>query len=214
MRDNDRLEPPEIVGSWFAQARGYLATIDAYVSLGKLKDPRLFVTKKLAAPVEPRAVPPGSEMLDTLAECSWGLWLHEQFGNLEEARVLPSEDRDADFFVTTKDGPLWVDCISIAPTKDRADLNCYFSRVVQNKWHEKFGLERDREIRAAIAVSVLKNQEFVVSFLRFDEASGKAWEPRESLWSACPTLERAWFGMPPWHDRPQQPNIFATWKRP
>src|SRR5262245_45690641 len=57
------------------QARGYLATIERYLGLGILKNSSRFVTSKLLVPATARSMPPSSEFLDTMAECSWALWL-------------------------------------------------------------------------------------------------------------------------------------------
>lgn len=213
VRDND-YEVLDEFGSWFAQARGYLATIDAYVGLGVIENRRRFLVKKLSAPRNPSNRPVSAEMLDTLVECSWGLWLHEMFGAIQEGKVLPSGARDADFYVNSGDIGLWVDCISVTPEADQPDLGAYFSKVARNKWRKKFGHRQDQGIATALAVTVIKNQEYIVPFLRYHEQLGSQWAPETSLWNSCPSLKRVWFGMPPWHEDPQQPAIFGTWESP
>lgn len=58
VRDNDHWhEASGPLVAYFDQPRGYLATLEAYVGLGIVKDPRRFVTKKFAAPAVPRPGP-------------------------------------------------------------------------------------------------------------------------------------------------------------
>jgi len=196
------------------QPLGYVATIEAYVGLGVLKNRRGFVTQKLRAPAKAHAEPQGAQMLDTLAECSWGLWLHHQHGNLEEERVLPDGRGDCDFYVSTEEGPLWIDCISVAPTSDRFDLNTYFSDVVRKKWRTKFAARGATHLPLGIAVSVIKNQEHLIAALHFNETIGEACVPRSTLWQECPGLRHAWLATPPFHATPHHPVIFATWSKP
>ena len=204
--------------SWLApfatQVAGYIATIEAYVALGVAKDPFHFVTKKLLAPEEPRASPPGAEMLDTLVECSWGLWLHDQHGNLEEECLLPDGLGNADFCIRTTDGPLWVDCVSVGPTSDRNEIATYFSDVVLEKWTTKFGKRGAASLPTAVAVTLLKKQEHVLHSVTFDQTIGRTWTPADSLWTDCPGLRHAWFAVPPWHEHAHRPEILAMWTRP
>jgi len=198
-----------------AQVRGYIATLEAYVALGIVKNPRRFVAQKLMVPATPRPLPVGSEMLDTLAECSWALWLHDRYGNVEEEKPLPGGVGDADFFVVTAEGNLWVDSISVAPTADQSDLSEYFSKVVTRKWKQKFGaLLGATSIRSAIAVTLLKNQENALARLHFDQATGQTLSPQSHVWTDCSTLQTVWLGLPPFHERAHRPDIFATWNRP
>jgi len=208
------IDSGDVLAEFAQQTRGYVATLDAYVGLGVLKNPRQFVRKKLSAPNGPRATPRGSEMLDTLVECSWGLWLHDRYGNLEEEKPLPDGRGNCDFYVIIETSPLWVDCISIAPASDRADLNAYLSGVVLEKWHSKFEARGAANLPAAIAVTSLKKQEHFVHALHFNQTIGNACEPSDALWAACPGLQGAWFATPPWHPRAHRPDIFATWLRP
>ena len=204
----------DLLAGFAEQTHGYIATLEAYVGLGVLKDKRQFVKKKLCAPRKPRAAPPGSEMLDTVAECSWGLWLHDRYGNLEEERLLPGSHGNTDFYVSTGPAPLWVDCISIAPESDRFDLNAYLSRVVFDKWKTKFAARGAASLPAAIAVTALKKQEHVVHALHFNQTIGNACVPSDSLWVSCPGLQCAWFATPPWHATAHRPDVFAAWYRP
>jgi len=203
-----------LLAGFAEQTHGYIATLESYVGLGVLKDQQQFVKKKLCAPRKPRAAPPGSEMLDTVAECSWGLWLHDRYGNLEEERLLPNSHGNSDFYVSTGTVPLWVDCISIAPESDRFDLNAYLSRVVFEKWKSKFAVRGAANLPAAIAVTALKKQEHIVHALHFNQAIGNACVPSDSLWVDCPGLQCAWFATPPWHPTAHRPDIFAAWYRP
>jgi hypothetical protein len=69
-----------IYGAHRAQDRGYIATIDAFIGLGAIRDEQAFVEKKLMAPRMPRTQHNSSEMMDTVVECSWGLWLNDEHG--------------------------------------------------------------------------------------------------------------------------------------
>jgi hypothetical protein len=214
--DQDRLGMTNTILAPFAtQVRGYIATIEAYVALGLVKDPGRFVRQKLLAARHPRPTPPSAEMLDTLAECSWGLFLHDQHGSLEEEKPLPGGVGDADFFIQDAKGPLWIDCISIAPSAEQFDLSSYLTKVVSDKWHRKFGARSGAaSVRASVAVTLLKNQENVVGRLRFDQAIGASLLPKPNLWADCPGLESAWFAVPPFGETAHRPEIFATWQRP
>jgi len=204
-----------IFGPHSQQVRGYLATIEAFVALGVVRNPVAFLTKKLAAPRIARRAPQGTEMLDTLAECSWGLWLHDQHGGLEAEKLLPDGRGDADFFVNAGAGPLWVDSVSVAPTDRRSDMTEYLVKTVRSKWRSKFGARGTAAaLPAAIAVTLLKQQEHVMPALIRDEITGASYAPPASLWSDCPGLQAAWFGTPAWCEGPQRPNVFETWSRP
>jgi hypothetical protein len=197
------------------QVRGYLATFDQYVDRVKLKDPRDFVMKKLLAPSVALPEPPSAEMLDTLAECSWGLWLHDQYGNVEETRVLPGKDGDVDFYVDTSNGALWVDCMSLAPTSPRYDIPKYLVPRIRTKWREKFGARPlAAGLPSAIAVLLLKGQEHMASTLVRDEITGTTYQAPDDLWTGCPGLRAVWFGTPPWYASAHRPNVFTTWTRP
>jgi len=198
-----------------AQTRGYLATIEEYIARNLVKNPLRFIKSKLAAPKNPRELRGGSEALDTIAECSWGLWLHDQFGNLEEERPLPGGVGDADFYVMTPRGDFWVDCISVGPTSERYDLAAYLSEVVSEKWRSKFGLRcESNEIITGICVSMMKRQEHVIGALRFAQNTSEALKASDSLWHECPGLRSIWIGLPPWHERDHRPEIIAEWRRP
>ena len=204
----------KIFGPFSRQVRGYLATIEAYVALGIIKDQAAFVTKKLAAPKVALPMPHSTEMLDTLAECCWALWLHDRYGNLEAEKMFPCGGGDADFFVSS-DGDLWVDCISVAPAGDRSRMSEYLANTVRSKWRAKFGARRGAAaLPAAIAVLLLKQQEHTIPALIRDEITGISYSPPASLWTDCPGLHAAWFGTPPWYDAPHRPDVFATWRRP
>jgi hypothetical protein len=152
-------------------------------------------------------------MLDTLAECSWGLWLHGRHGNLEEERLLPDGLDNSDFFVTTASGPLWVDCISIAPEADLVELTACLSKIVKKKWRRKFGDRAASGFLTAIAVTTLKMQEHVLPWLGHERACDRPSIAPASLWASCPGLSEVWLGRPPWHDSPQHPEFLASWKR-
>ncbi len=204
----------DLLAGFAQQTHGYVATLEEYVGLGVLKDPHQFVTKKLCAPRAPRAAPPGPEALDTITECSWGLWFHDRYGNLEEEKPLPDGRGNCDFYVVTGTAPLWVDCISIAPASDRSDLNAYLSRVVLQKWQKKFEARGAANLPTAISVTSLKKQEHFVPALHFSQAIGETCAPADSLWTSCPGLQGAWFATPPWHQGAHRPDVFATWLRP
>ena len=215
VRDSPLFNDPEYTNysdSWM-QVRGYLATFDAYIALGILKNPAEFITKKLLAPVRPQPVPPKSgEMLDTLAECTWGLWLNDEHGNIEETKLLPGGVGDADFFVNTANGPLWVDCMSICSKTPRDDMMKYLAPRVRTKWREKFGA-RSANLPTAIAVTLLKDQENVVGALIRDEITKNDYVAPSSLWSDCPGLQSVWFATAPWDSGAHRPPIFTTWER-
>jgi hypothetical protein len=118
-----------IFGVQDAQLRGYVATIDAYIGLGTLQGRKrnAFVAKKLMVPRAPRAPLDSSEMLDTIAECSWGLWLHDEYGNIEAEKPFPNGSGDADFYVESDIGPLWVDCMSPAPDERPPSVMAYLT---------------------------------------------------------------------------------------
>lgn len=197
------------------QVRGYIATLEAFVALGVLRDHDAFVTKKLLAPRTALKLPPSSEMLDTLVECSWGLWLHDRHGNLTPERPFPGEAGDADFVVATARGELWIDCLSVEPTDRRSDISAYLASRVRNKWGKKFGARPSAaSLPAAIAVTMLKGQEHVMPALILDEITKRRYEAPSSLWVDCPGLQEVWFGLPSWEAGAQRPDLMATWKRP
>lgn len=218
VRDSPLFNDPEFTRyseNW-AQVRGYLATFDAYLALGVVKKLPEFVAKKLLAPPVALPAPPKSaEMLDTLAECSWGLWLRERHGNLEEEKLLPGDVGNADFFASTADGPLWIDVASIGSNVPRADMVQYLAMKTRTKWREKFGARPEAaQLPAGIAVTLLKKQENVVHAMIRDEFTDLEYLAPSSLWSDCPGLRVVWFATAPWHSGAHRPNIFTTWTRP
>lgn len=197
------------------QVHGYVSTLEGFVALGVVRDHAAFVTKKLLAPRTALPLPPGSEMLDTLAECSWGLWLHDHHNNLIAERPFPSDDGDADFFVTTADGDRWVDCISLAPSDSPGSINTYLASRVRNKWGKKFGARRSaRYLPAAIAVMLLKGQEHLMPALLRAEIVKRDYVAPASLWADCPGLVEVWIGLPSWSASAQRPQLLTTWRRP
>jgi hypothetical protein len=104
-------------GAQAGQVLGYLSVIDEYIALGILKSPKSFA-KKLIAPKKALAAPPGgTELLDTIVECQWGMQFHEDGYSVEEEVPFPGGG-DADFRITdTRRGlpTLWVDSISPEP---------------------------------------------------------------------------------------------------
>lgn len=197
------------------QVRGYVATLEAFAALGVVRDPVDFVRKKLQAPRNARPTSTSSEMLDTLTECCWGLWLHDQFGNLIAERPFPSDHGDADFYVATPAGELWVDCLSPAPRDAQRDIAEYLASRVCAKWKDKFGARPSAAtLRAGIAVSSLKGQEQLMPRLIFDEITEERYQAPDWLWTECPSLEYVWFGLQSWDAGAQRPQIVATWTRP
>jgi hypothetical protein len=218
VRDSPLFNDPEYTrysDAWM-QVRGYLATFDAYLALSVVKNPALFITKKLLAPLVPLPAPPKSgEMLDTLAECSWGIWFHERHGNLEEEKPLPGAIGNVDFFVTTTTGPLWIDIASIASDVPRDDMVRYLAMKVRTKWREKFGARSEAaDLPAGIAVTLLKKQENVIHALIRDELTETEYLAPPELWTDCPALQRVWFATAPWDSTAHRPTIFTTWTRP
>lgn len=206
-----------IYGLGDRQVRGYLATLEAFIALGVVRDVAAFVTKKLAAPkmALPSPSPKSSEMLDTLVECSWGLWLHARHGNLETEKPLPGGIGDADFYVDTADGPLWVDCLSVGPQNGKHAIPEYLRTTVRKKWLKKFGARPAAAgLPSAITVTMLKSQENVAPALIRDEIVGAEYAAPPSIWRDCPGLRAAWFAMPPWEDTAHLPTVVATWERP
>jgi hypothetical protein len=198
------------------QVRGYVATLEAFVALGVLREREAFVVKKLLAPRDALPAPPNSsEMLDTLVECSWGLWLHDRHGNVTPEQPFPTEHGDADFFVTTTNGDRWVDCLSLEPTDGRSDINSYLAARVRGKWGKKFGARPSAaSLPAAIAITLLKGQEHVMPALIRDEITNRQYMAPTSLWAACPGLREVWIGLPSWEAGAQRPELLTTWTRP
>jgi len=64
----------------------------------------------------------------------------------------------------------------------------------------------DQSVGAVVVVTLLKRQELLAPSFTMTVAFGRHLLPESSLWSDCPGLHQAWFGMPPWHDRPHQPE--------
>jgi hypothetical protein len=140
--------------------------------------------------------------------------LHDEHGNLEETKLLPGGRGDADFFVNTANGPLWVDCMSISSTTRRDDMMKYLLPRVQTKWGKKFGARSGAaDLPAAIAVTLIKDQENVISALIRDEITRNDYIAPLSLWSNCPGLRLVWLATAPWHSGAHRPPIFATWTR-
>lgn len=197
------------------QVHGYVSTIEAFAALGVVRDPAAFVAKKLLAPQVALPSPPSSEMLDTLAECSWGLWLHDNHKNLMAERPFPSDDGDADFFVATADGDRWVDCISLAPSDSRDSINTYLASRVREKWRKKFGARRSAStLPAAIAVMLLKGQEHLMPAIIRDEIAESRYAAPASLWAECPGLVEVWIGLPSWSASAHRPELLTMWCRP
>lgn len=197
------------------QVHGFVATIEQFLALDVVKDRVNFVVKKLLAPQVALPSPPSAEMLDTLAECWWGLWLHAQHGNLKTEAPFPTDEGDADFFVTTKDGDRWVDCISLAPTDSPRNINEYLAARIRNKWGKKFGARPSAaSLPAAIAVMLHKRQEHLVPSLIVGDISGRSPEALPSLWSDCPGLLEVWIGLPSWKPSASHPEMLTTWRRP
>src|SRR5262245_59171473 len=105
---------------------------------------------------------------------------------------------------STRPGTL-PDCISVEPSWGRSDLGAYLSRRVRKKWWDKFGARRTSTPPTAIAVALLKGQEHVLPWLLHDRTTGVSLRPPGSIWADCPGLQAAWFGLPPWYDRPHRP---------
>lgn len=197
------------------QVRGYVDTLEAFVALGVLRDDEAFVTKKLLAPRTALKLPPSSEMLDTLVECAWGLWLQDRYGNLTAERPFPGGAGDADFVVATARGELWVDCLSVEPTDRRSDVRAYLASRVRTKWAKKFGARPSAaSLPSAIAVTMMKGQEHVMPALLLDQITERQYEAPSSLWLDCPGLQEVWVGLPSWEEGAQRPELLATWKRP
>jgi len=198
------------------QVRGYLATLDEFVRVFHVPNARTFLRKKLQAPTKPRPSAPSTEMLDTLAECCWGLWLHDRFGNVDVEKAFPNRNGDADFYVVTDGGSLWIDCVSPAPADRQSDIAEFFAETVIDKWRDKFGRRAGAaELPSAIAVNLLKNQEHLAPRLVFDEITGGgSYVAPARLWSECPSLRHAWLGLQSWSNTAQRPNVIATWSRP
>ena len=197
------------------QTLGYVSTLEAFVALDIVEDRESFVVKKLLAPREALPTPPSSEMLDTLAECSWGLWLHDQHNNVIAEKKFPADAGDADFFTSTTDGDRWVDCISLAPADAPARIGGYLASRVRAKWGKKFGARPSAaKLPAAIAVMLLKGQEHLMPGLILNDVVGRRYEAPSSLWTDCPGLVEVWIGLPSWDARAQRPELLATWKRP
>lgn len=196
------------------QVHGYVSTIEAFAALGVVRDRAAFVAKKLLAPQVALSSPPSSEMLDTLAECSWGLWLHDQHKNLIAERPFPTDDGDADFFVATANGDRWVDCISLAPTDSPSSISTYLASRVRTKWGKKFGARRSASsLPAGIAVMLLKGQEHLMPGLIRDDIVERRYSVPPSLWAECPGLVEVWIGLPSWDSSAQRPHLLTTWSR-
>jgi hypothetical protein len=133
---------------------------------------------------------------------------------LEEERPLPGGVGDADFYVVTPQGDLWLDCLAVAPTSERYELATYLSDMVSEKWRTKFGLRCGTDVIATgICVSLLKRQENVIGALRFAQDTGQGLKVSDSVWLDCPGLQSVWIGLPPWHERSHRPEIVEQWQR-
>lgn len=218
VREIETIKHSAVTAAIFAahenQIRGYVATLEAFVALGVVKSARTFVRKKLHTPLKARPVAKGPEMLDTLVECSWGLWLHDEYGNLETDKKLPLNNGDADFFVRTRTGSLWVDCISPVGTRRHASVKDFISEVVAEKWKAKFGARRGAaSLPAAVAVTLLKGQGELLPKLILDDIVGRTYSAPDELWNECPGLQCVWFGLQSWSRSAQRPDVVATWTR-
>lgn len=197
------------------QVHGFAATIEEFLSLGVLEDRVTFVVKKLLAPKVALPSPPSDEMLNTLAECWWGLWLHARHGNLIAEAPFPADKGDADFFVKTDEGDRWVDCTSLAPDDSPGSVNAYLVSRVRYKWGKKFGARPSAaSLPAAIAVMLHKGQEHLMPSLILGDIVGRRYEAPPSLWADCPGLQEVWIGLPSWESNASHPELLATWKRP
>lgn len=198
------------------QVRGYVATLDEFVRVFDVPRARAFLRKKLQAPTKPRDAAPSTEMLDTLAECCWGLWLKDWCEDLEVEKIFPDKSGDADFFARVPEGVLWIDCVSPAPKDPQSDLPEFFADVIIDKWRKKFGrTAASSALPSAVAVNLLKNQENLMPRLVFDEITKQQnYLAPARIWRECPSLQRAWIGLPSWSDRAQRPNVIASWSRP
>lgn len=198
------------------QVRGYVATLDEFVRVFDVPGTRAFLRKKLQAPTKPRDAAPSTEMLDTLAECCWGLWFKDWCEYVEVERPFPDKSGDADFFAKVSGGVLWIDCVSPAPKDPQTNLPEYFADVVIAKWRSKFGrTAASSALPAAVAVNLLKNQENLMPRIVFDQATGQHdYRAPSRVWTECPSLQHAWVGMQSWSAGPQRPNVIANWSRP
>jgi hypothetical protein len=204
-----------IVAAHHEQTRGYLATIEQFVTLFPPSHVPSFVRRKLLAPRVARSAATSTEMLDTLAECSWGLWLHDRYGNLEIEKTFPSGIGDADFFTKAPSGELWIDCVSPKPKERPESIECFIADEATEKWKSKFGAPKRNaaSLPSAIAITLLKGQEHLMPKLVFDEIVGRAYVAPPDLWSRCPGLEHVWCGLQSWGRTAQRPSIVAEWKR-
>lgn len=206
----------KIISGHRDQVRGYVATLDEFVRVFEVPGARAFLRKKLQAPTKPRDAAPSTEMLDTLAECCWGLWLKDWCERVEVEKPFPDKSGDADFFANAPSGELWIDCVSPAPKDRQSDLPEYFADVIIAKWRSKFGrTSASSALPSAIAVNLLKNQENLMPRLVFDEITKQRnYRAPSRIWTECPSLQHAWVGLQSWSDRAQRPNVIANWTRP
>jgi hypothetical protein len=108
-----------------------------------------------------------------------------------------------------------VDCISVAPSRVRGNLSHYLSLTVRDKWRTKFGARPSAAtLPAAVAVTLLKRQEYVFGALDLSKLTDTPILPAPWLWADCPGLRVAWLATPPFHSQPHRPDVFATWPRP
>jgi hypothetical protein len=86
---------------------------------------------------------------------------------------------------------------------------------VRSKWRRKFGARSyAASLPAAIAVTLLKEQEHVMPALLFDEAINRKYTAPRTLWDECPGLQKVWIGLPGCEADAQRPELLATWTRP
>ena len=213
------------------QIQGYLAISNEYVARGFVRKRPSFVRRKLLVLKTPKPTPSptGYDCLDTIMECSWGLFFADNFPKVEEERPLPGDKRkNADFWVEKDSKALWIDCVSPHPQADKTmgSLEAWIEKWAREKWKEKFSAASKLPVGLAtgLAITMIKTRDpdegnhgmfdalAMLDWKRtFDEPIGT---PPDQFWADCPGLEIVWVGEPQVCSTASSPLIIREWRRP
>ena len=214
------------------QIQGYLAVLNEYVARGFVRKRPSFVHDKLLAPKKPNPSAPsptGFNCLDTIMECSWGLYFEDIFDKVEEERSIPGDEKkNADFRVEKDARALWIDCYSPYPSAEetRGTLEEWIELWARNKWQSKFRAARERnsELATGLAITMIKTPDLntgkygmldALLKLYFKRDFGKPiGEPPDQFWRECPGLDVVWVGEPQYCSSAFRPILACTWQRP
>ena len=214
-----------------AQIQGYLAILNEYVARGFVRKRPSFVRHKLLVLKRSKSAPSptGYDCLDTIMECSWGLFFADKFAKVEEERSLPGdEEKNADFWVEDGAKVLWIDCLSPYPAAGRtkASLEEWIEEWARGKWKDKFSVAHARSggIATGLAITMLKTRDpnlgnggmldALAKLHRKRTFGDPIGQPPDQFWHDCPGLEVVWVGEPQISSTPFRPIIICEWRRP